>query len=69
MEDRKGMGVKVEFGPAPGEEEAGWAKQNVFFLCRAGSFFFFVWRTGGRRSGRPSIVWRHFRSGTEYGYT
>ena len=35
------MEGKEEFGPAPGEEEAKWAKRNVFFLCRVGLFFFF----------------------------
>ena len=33
--------VREEFGPAPREEEARWAKRNLFFLCRVGSFFFF----------------------------
>ena len=36
---RKGMEVKEELGPAPGEEEAGRARQNVFFLCLVCSFF------------------------------
>ena len=27
------MEVKEEFGSAPGEEVAGWAKQNVSFFC------------------------------------
>ena len=49
---RKGMEVKD--GPAPREEEAGWAKQNVCFLCRVGSFFFFC--LAGWRSGSPSVT-------------
>ena len=49
------MEVKEEFGPAPGGEEAGWAKQNVSFLCRG--FFLIVLFGGlGGRSGSSSVT-------------
>ena len=41
------MRVKKEFGSAPGEEEAGRARQNVFFLCLVFFFFPFVRRFWG----------------------
>ena len=48
-----GMKVKVEFGFAPGEEEAGRTKQNVFPFVLCVHSFSFVWRTGGKGIREP----------------
>ena len=50
------MEVKEEFGPAPGEEEAGWAKRNVSFLCRGFFLIILFGGLGGRGSGSPSVT-------------
>ena len=61
---RKGMEVKEEFGPAQGEEEAGWAKRNVSFLCRG--FLLFCLADWGE-GDQAAPVW-HCQSGMGYGY-
>ena len=43
--------VKEKFGSALGEEEAGWAKQNVSFFCLFFSFFSRVCGGGGKEKG------------------
>ena len=51
------MKVNEEFGSALGEEEAGWAKQSVFFFCLVCSFFFFCSAVlERRRSGVPTRI-------------
>ena len=51
------MEVKEEPGPAPGEEEAGRAKQNELFFCLVCSFFFLCSAVlGRRRSGSPTRI-------------
>ena len=49
-------GSQEEFGSAPGEEEAGWAKQNASPFCLSLLSFFPVCAVGGRRrKGEPPL--------------
>ena len=45
------MEVKRELGSAPGEKEAGRARQDVFFLCLAE----LGWRSGSPRLTRSGL--------------
>ena len=52
---RRRTEVKEEFGSAPGEEEAGWAKQTISFFCLFFLFFSRVYGGEGRRKGEPPL--------------